>query len=432
MKKGDISVSNLYQRACTTIPGGVNSPSRSWKGIGEEDAPFFVSRAKGAYLWDQEGKKYIDYIAALGPIILGHGDPTITEAIRVAASHGTVYGAPTEREVLFAETLQKAIPSLEQVRLTCSGTEAVMSAIRLARAYTGRTKILKFSGCYHGHCDTVLLGAGSGVATTVGTVDNTGIPHSVSQDVITIPFNDPSALETTFSKYREQFAAILVEPLVGNFGIVPPNPGFLTKIQKWSQEAGTLVIYDEVITAFRFQYGAIQDHFGIRPDLTTLGKIIGGGLPIGAYGGRKEIMKNVAPLGSTYQGGTMAGNPISTAAGLACLQKLRTTNPYPKIEALAKRLWTGLQKQAESAGIPVTINAFGGAFTLYFHTESVHNYQQARESDGNRFSLFFRALSRAGIALAPSKYEAWFLMAAHTESDIEATLSATERIWNQL
>ncbi len=414
----------LHEEALQHIVGGVNSPSRSYKAVGG-GAPTYIARAKGAYFWDVDGNEYIDYLGAYGPIITGHAHPKITEAIKRQAEIGVVYGTPTELENKFAITLKEAIPSLEKVRFTNSGTEAVMTTIRVARAYTGRNKIIKFAGCYDGHSDLVLVAAGSG-PSTLGTPDSAGVPQSIAQDVITVPYNDLDALEDALSRWSDDVAAILVEPIVGNFGIVLPKDGFLEGINQLAHQHGALVIYDEVITGFRFTYGSAQQITGVEPDLTALGKIIGGGLPIGAYGGKKDIMEQVAPLGPAYQAGTMAGNPLSMAAGLACLDILKDENVYKRMDMLGKQLEDGLYQAAESNGIPITINRLKGALAVFFTDEPVKNYEEAKKSDREQFAKFFKLMLSKGINLAPSKFEAWFLTTEHTEKEIEKTLEAAE------
>jgi glutamate-1-semialdehyde 2,1-aminomutase len=420
----------LYQEALQHIVGGVNSPSRSYKAVGG-GAPVVMERAQGAYFWDVDGNKYIDYLAAYGPIIAGHAHPHITKAIQRAAETGVLYGTPTPHEITFAKMLKEAIPSLEKVRFVNSGTEAVMTTIRVARAYTGRDKIVKFAGCYHGHSDLVLVAAGSG-PSTLGTPDSAGVPKSIAQEVITVPYNDVDSFKQAMDVWGDQVAAVLVEPIVGNFGIVTPKPGFLEAINEIAHQAGALVIYDEVITAFRFMYGGAQNLLGIEPDLTALGKIIGGGLPIGAYGGRQDIMEQVAPLGPAYQAGTMAGNPASILAGIACLEVLKQGGVYEYLDKLGAMLEEGILLHANKYGIPITINRLKGAFTVYFTTEKVENYEQAQRSDGEMFAKFFKLMLKQGINLAPSKYEAWFVTLAHTEEDVEYTLKAVENAFKQL
>ena len=420
----------LHKEALKHIVGGVNSPSRSYKAVGG-GAPIAMERAKGAYFWDVDGNKYIDYLAAYGPIITGHAHPHITEAIQKAAENGVLYGTPTPFEVKFAKMLKEAIPSLEKVRFVNSGTEAVMTTIRVARAYTGRDKIIKFAGCYHGHSDLVLVAAGSG-PSTLGTPDSAGVPESIAKEVITVPYNDVESFREAIDKWGNEVAAVLVEPIVGNFGIVEPKPGFLEKVKELTHQAGALLIFDEVITAFRFMYGGAQDLLGVIPDLTAMGKIIGGGLPIGAYGGRVDIMEKVAPLGPAYQAGTMAGNPASILAGIACLEVLKEDGVYEHLDRLGAMLEEGILKAAQTYQIPITINRLKGALTVYFTDQKVENYAQAQATDGERFARFFKLMLHQGINLAPSKYEAWFITLAHTEEDIRTTIQAVERAFEKM
>jgi glutamate-1-semialdehyde 2,1-aminomutase len=439
----------LYKEALQHIVGGVNSPSRSFKAVGG-GAPVFMKKAQGAYFWDADGNRYIDYLAAYGPIITGHAHPHVTQAIVDAAHDGTLYGTPTEYEIEFARMIKEAIPSLDKVRFVNSGTEAVMTTIRVARAYTGRSKIIKFAGCYHGHSDLVLVAAGSG-PSTLGVPDSAGVPGSIAQEVITVPYNNIAALEEALARWGESVAAVMVEPIVGNFGMVMPKPGFLEALCAAARKHGALVIYDEVITAFRFHYGAAQTYPGlppaaggssaggasrsfaaVEPDLTALGKIIGGGLPIGAYGGRREIMEQVAPLGPAYQAGTMAGNPASIRAGIACLQVLRQPDTYARLDRLGAKLADGLADAARRHGVPLTVNRIGGALSTHFCDHPVADYDDAQNTDGERFARFFRAMLEQGVCLAPSKYEAWFLTLAHTDDDVAYTLEAAERTFRQL
>jgi glutamate-1-semialdehyde 2,1-aminomutase len=432
----------LYQEALKHIVGGVNSPSRSFKAVGG-GAPVFMKRAQGAHFWDVDGNRFIDYLAAYGPIITGHAHPHVTEAIIHAAQNGTLYGTPTELEIEFAKMLKSAIPSLDKVRFVNSGTEAVMTTIRVARAFTKRTKIIKFAGCYHGHSDLVLVAAGSG-PSTLGTPDSAGVPASIAQEVITVPFNDIPALEAALARWGEDIAAVMVEPIVGNFGMVMPHAGYLEQLCAAARKHGALVIYDEVITAFRFHYGTAQTYEGlpilaggpteaaarfaaVEPDLTALGKVIGGGLPIGAYGGRKEVMEQVAPLGPAYQAGTMAGNPASISAGIACLEVLQQPGVYTKLEQLGTTLANGISEAAARHGIALTLNRIGGAFSTHFCDHPITNYEEAQDTDGERFADFFRLMLEQGINLAPSKYEAWFMTIAHTEADIAQTLEAADQ-----
>jgi glutamate-1-semialdehyde 2,1-aminomutase len=426
----------LHQLALEHIVGGVNSPSRSFKAVGG-GSPVVMERAEGAYFWDVDGNRYIDYLAAYGPIILGHAHPHVATAIAEAAWNGTLYGTPTELEVRFAKMLKDAIPSMDKVRFVNSGTEAVMTTIRVARAYTGRSKIIKFAGCYHGHSDFVLVAAGSG-PSTLGIPDSAGVPKSIAQEIITVPFNDLDALHQALDKWGHEVAAVMVEPIVGNFGMVMPAEGFLESLCSAARSHDALVIYDEVISAFRFHYGGAQnyeffsDYETIKPDLTALGKIIGGGLPIGAYGGRQEIMDQVAPLGPAYQAGTMAGNPASIASGIACLEMLQQPGTYGLLHSMALKLTNGLEEAAKRHGIPLTINRICGAFSTHFCDHPVTNYDEAQLSDGEQFADFFNGMLDQGICLAPSKYEAWFLTIAHTDKDIEATIEAADIVFNNM
>ncbi|WP_040949659.1 aspartate aminotransferase family protein [Gorillibacterium massiliense] len=456
----------LYEEALKHIVGGVNSPSRSFKAVGG-GAPVFMKRGKGAYFWDEDGNRYIDYLCAYGPIILGHGHPGIAAALQQAAENGTLYGAPTELEIRFAKMIKDAVPSLDKVRFVNSGTEAVMTTIRVARAYTGRTKIIKFAGCYHGHSDLVLVAAGSG-PSTLGTPDSAGVPASIAQEVITVPFNDLPSLEAALIKWGDEIAAVMVEPIVGNFGMVMPHAGFLEGLCRLARANGSLVIYDEVITGFRLHYGLAQTYEGllpeelradsldglsaaernaadagwlarreaafraIEPDLTAMGKIMGGGLPIGAYGGRREIMEQVAPLGPAYQAGTMAGNPASIAAGIACLEALAEPGVYARMDKLAAKLTASISAAAEAAGVPLTVNRIRGSFSTHFCDHPVTNYEEAQDTDGEQFAEFFRQMLERGICLAPSKYEAWFLTLAHTERDIDETITAAREAFSSM
>jgi len=420
----------VHAEALLHIVGGVNSPSRSYKAVGG-GSPVAMARGKGAYFWDVDGNRYIDYLAAYGPLVTGHGHPHIAKAIANAAENGTLFGTPTEYEVTFAKMLKEAIPSMDKVRFNNSGTEAVMTTIRVARAYTGRTKIMKFAGCYHGHFDLVLVAAGSGPAT-LGTPDSAGVTRATAEEVITVPFNNPQAFTEAMDKWGDQIAGILIEPIVGNFGIVEPNPGFLELVHATAKEKGALTIYDEVITAFRFHYGGAQTLLGLTPDLTALGKVIGGGLPIGAYGGRKEIMDTVAPLGPAYQAGTMAGNPASMQAGIACLEVLATPGVYDEMDRLGAILEEGILAAAKKHGVTITLNRLKGALTIYFTDVKVENYEQAENTDGEIFGRFFKLMLNQGINLAPSKYEAWFLTTEHTEADIRETIEAVDYAFSQL
>lgn len=420
----------LYQRALDVIVGGVNSPARSFKAVGG-GAPVFIARAQGAYLWDADGNRYIDYLAAYGPVILGHAHPEMTEAVTEAASRGTLYGAPTELEVQLAERIREAIPSMERVRFVNSGTEAVMTAVRLARAATGRSRIMKFEGCYHGHSDIALVKAGSG-PSTLGIADSAGVPTHVAADVVSLPFNNVSALKDALDRWGSEVAAILVEPVVGNMGIVEPEPGFLDEVTRLMHEAGGLVIYDEVITAFRFTYGGAQNILGQSPDITCLGKIVGGGLALGAYGGRRELMDLIAPKGATYQAGTLAGNPLSVSAGLKALDILRRPGTYEGLEANAAYLAEGVLRSAREFGHEVQLNRYGSGFTLFFTGTPVRDYTTAQTADAGRFARLFRGLLDRGVHLAPSRFEAWFLTIAHSRQDLDETLEATRHVLSDM
>jgi glutamate-1-semialdehyde 2,1-aminomutase len=400
-----------FRRAESVILGGVNSPSRSFHAVGG-GTPVVMAKGEGPYLIDVDGNRYIDYLAAYGPLVLGHAHPHVMRAIREATEDGILYGTPTRWEVEFAERLREAIPDLERIRFVNSGTEAVMTTVRVARGVTGRTKLIKFAGCYHGHSDAMLVAAGSG-PSSIGVPDSAGVTVATASEVITVPYNDPAALQNALDQYGNEVAAVLVEPIVGNFGIVPPREGFLQTVIDLAHAHGALVIFDEVITAFRFHYGSAAQLYGVHADLYALGKIIGGGLPIGAYGGRKDIMERVAPLGPVYQAGTMAGNPASMRAGIACLEVL-----------LGHMLETGILEASRETGVPLTINRVGGAFTVFFGEHRVTDYEGAKRTDSHQFARFFHALLRRGVLLAPSKFEAWFVSAVHTEREVDMTLTA--------
>lgn len=426
----------LYQRALQHIAGGVNSPARSFAAVGGTH-PIFMRRAQGAYFWDVDGNKYIDYLAAYGAIILGHAHPAVTEAIVKAAEKGTVFGTPHEQEIAFVEHIKEAIPYLEKIRLVNSGTEAVMSAVRLARGVTGRNKIIKFAGCYHGHSDPMLLEAGSGPSQLNNAV-SAGVTPGVAQDVIVLPYNDPAALEQFMAELERRgggpggdhdIAALLLEPIVGNFGLVEPVPGFLEAVHAAAAKLGALTIYDEVITAFRFQYGSAADALGFRPDITVLGKIIGGGLPIGGYGASAAIMDHVSPQGPVYQSGTFSGNPVSVAAGLACLQTLQEPGLYERLARFGKALADGIRESAARHGVAVQVNQRTGGVSVAFTEEPVSNVGAVDRSDKAMFGRFFRRMLAAGINLAPSVYEVLYVTASHTEQDIEFTLNAIERVF---
>ncbi|GGJ06576.1 glutamate-1-semialdehyde 2,1-aminomutase 2 [Alicyclobacillus cellulosilyticus] len=414
-----------FARAERVILGGVNSPSRSFKSVGG-GTPVVMARGQGARIWDVDGNEYIDYLAAYGPLVLGHAHPKVMAALREATYDGILYGTPTRWEVEFAERLQAAIPDLERIRFVNSGTEAVMTTIRIARAVTGRNKVIKFAGCYHGHSDAMLVAAGSG-PSSVGVPDSAGVTPGTAHDVVTVPYNDLDALRAALAVHGEDTACVLVEPIVGNFGIVAPaSPTYLRDVIDLAHRAGALVIFDEVITAFRFHYGTAAQMYGVHADLYALGKIIGGGLPIGAYGGRRDVMEQVSPLGPVYQAGTMAGNPASMRTGMACLEVLAEPGIYERMDALGRRLAEGIRQLADTYGEAVTINRVGGALTVFFGSHAVRNYADAQATDGVRFARFFHALLDRGVCIAPSKYEAWFVSAAHTEADVDQTLAAVE------
>ncbi len=405
----------LWDRATGVIPGGVNSPVRAFRGVGGE--PFFVARAAGARLWDVDGREYIDFLGSWGPLILGHAPAPVVAAITTAAARGTSYGAPTPAEVELAEVIAAAYPSMELVRLVSSGTEAAMSAIRLARGATGRTLLVKFDGCYHGHADSLLVKAGSGGAT-FSIPDSAGVPAPLAELTLTAPFNDAEAVRALFRERGREIAAVIVEPVAGNMGVVPPRPGFLEGLRAVTREHAALLIFDEVITGFRVAYGGAQERYGVRPDLTCLGKIIGGGLPVGAYGGSRAVMAHVAPLGAVYQAGTLSGNPLAVAAGLATLGRLADRAVYATLEARGAELERGLTRAAASAGVPLTVNRVGSMLTAFFCAGPVTDYASARRSDTTRYARWFHAMRERGVFLAPSQFEAAFVSLAHTDADI--------------
>ncbi|MBI4310357.1 MAG: glutamate-1-semialdehyde 2,1-aminomutase [Chloroflexi bacterium] len=413
----------LLAQAQQLIPGGVNSPVRSFRGVG--GTPPFIQRGQGAYLWDVDGNRYTDYVCSWGPLILGHAYPDVVQAVQQAAERGTSYGAPTEGEVELARMINQAFPSMELVRLVSSGTEAAMSVIRVARAYTNRSKVIKFAGCYHGHADGLLVQAGSG-AVTHGIPDSAGVPASYAQETLVADYNDLPSVERLFSSYPGQIAGIIVEPVAGNMGVVPPAPGFLQGLRDVTRQNGALLIFDEVITGFRVAYGGAQALYGIRPDLTCLGKIIGGGLPVGAYGGRRDIMQVVAPLGPAYQAGTLSGNPLAVAAGIAALKALQRPGTYERLEGLAAMLAQGLQRVAREAEAPCAINRVGSMLTGFFCNGSVTSYADTQRADRQAYARYFHKMLERGVYLAPSQFESAFVSLAHTEADIQATLDAAK------
>jgi glutamate-1-semialdehyde 2,1-aminomutase len=410
-----------FQRAQQLIPGGVNSPARAFGGVG--GTPVFMDRGDGAFLYDIDGNRYVDYIGSWGPHILGHRHPAILAAIQESLGKGTSFGAPTIAESELAELVIAAVPSIELVRMVSSGTEATMSAIRVARGFTKRDAVVKFAGCYHGHVDSLLVKAGSG-ALTHGNPSSPGVPGGCTQDTWVLEFNDTQQVTDVFAKHGDQLAAVILEPVVGNMGLVIPSREFLTTLRAACDRHGTVLIFDEVMTGFRLAYGGAQELLGIRPDMTTLGKIIGGGMPVGAYGGRADILRTVSPVGPVYQAGTLSGNPVAMAAGIAMLKTLRDINPYPQLADYTRRLAIGLSAEATAAGLPHTCPHVGSMFTLFFNAEPVTNMASATRSDTQRFARFFHAMLDRGVYLACSQYEANFVSAAHTEAELEATLSA--------
>ena len=413
----------LQKRAEQLIPGGVNSPVRAFKAV-ECEAPFLV-RGQGSHIWDADGNEYIDYVGSWGPLILGHADPAVLDAILNAAGNGTSFGASTPAEADLAEIVVEAFPTVEKIRFVSSGTEATMSAIRLARAFTKRKYIIKFEGCYHGHADALLVKAGSGIAT-FAIPGSAGVLEEISQFTIALPFNNTEVLEQVFNKYRHQIACVIVEPVVGNMGCVPGNGGYLANLRTITEREKTVLIFDEVMTGFRVAYGGAQELYGIKPDLTTFGKIIGGGLPVGAYGGPSQIMDLVSPLGPMYQAGTLSGNPLAMAAGIAQLKNLREKKSeiYPRLETLSAKLVEGVASAAKDAGVPLTFNRVGSMFTWFFNPDPVTDWESAVKSDTAAFGRFFRGMLEAGIYLPPSQFEAAFLSAAHSEEDVEKTIGS--------
>jgi glutamate-1-semialdehyde 2,1-aminomutase len=416
----------LFARALELIPGGVNSPVRAFKGVG--GTPRFIKSASGATMTDVDGYTYIDYVGSWGPMILGHADPEIVEALKEVVTRSTSFGAPNELEVELAEEIIEAVPSIEMVRMVNSGTEATMSAIRVARGITGRTKLIKFEGCYHGHGDSLLVKAGSGVAT-LGLPDSPGVPASLAQNTITVPFNNVDALTQTFAEH-DDVAAVIIEPVVGNMGCVPPRPGYLESVRELCTKHDTLLIFDEVMTGFRVARGGAQERYGIRPDITTLGKIIGGGLPVGAYGGSKDLMRNVAPAGPIYQAGTLSGNPLSMMAGLVTLRRLRDKSVYDQLERSSRKLCDGLASAAKDAGVNNLINRVGSMWTGFFTTEEVYDWTTADKCNRQQYAQFFHAMLAEGVYLAPSQFEAAFVSLAHSDEIVEQTITAARKAFN--
>ena len=423
-EKGKQSKSEeLFSRAVELMPGGVNSPVRAFRGVG--GTPRFIKSAKGATMTDVDGVTYIDYVGSWGPMILGHAHPPIIEAVSEALGRGSSFGAPSELEVALAEEIIDAVPSIEMVRMVNSGTEATMSAIRLARGATGRTKLVKFEGCYHGHGDSLLVKAGSGVAT-LGLPDSPGVPATLAENTLTVPFNNIEALNQLFHQHPD-IAAVIIEPVVGNMGCVPPRDGYLQTLRDITRRNGTLLIFDEVMTGFRVSRGGAQELYGIEPDLTTLGKIIGGGLPVGAYGGSKELMRNIAPAGPIYQAGTLSGNPLAMSAGLATLRLLRDKSVYKQLEQLTAKLCSGLQEAARDAGVETVCNRVGSMWTTFFTSDEVTDWTSANRSDRKKYASFFHAMLDERVYLAPSQFEAAFVSTAHTEEIIDRTIEAARK-----
>ncbi|MBA2847966.1 glutamate-1-semialdehyde 2,1-aminomutase [Thermosulfuriphilus ammonigenes] len=415
----------FYSKALEYIPGGVNSPVRACKSVGAD--PVFIAQGAGARIWDVDGREYIDYVASWGPLILGHAHPEVIAAVTEAAQEGTSFGAPTWREVELAQLICQLVPSIEMVRLVNSGTEATMSAIRLARGYTGRKKIVKFDGCYHGHADSFLVKAGSGVAT-LGIPGSPGVPEEIVANTISIPYNDLKTLKEVLDTQGDEIACVIVEPVAGNMGVVPPREDFLPRLREWTEQRGIVLIFDEVITGFRVALGGAQELYQVKPDLTCLGKIIGGGLPVGAYGGKKEIMNQVAPEGPVYQAGTLSGNPLATAAGLATLKVLSRPGTYEALEARAEALAQGLAEILKGLSLPVKMNRVGSMMTLFFTNQEVVDFNTAASSDTKLYGRYWRAMLAEGIYLAPSQFEAAFISLAHGREEIDETLNAAAKV----
>ena len=422
-KKEQDRSEQLFARATELIPGGVNSPVRAFRGVG--GTPVFISHATGATITDVDGRTYVDYVGSWGPMILGHADPEVVGALRNALDRGTSYGAPTELEILLAAEIVDAVPSIEMVRMVSSGTEATMSAIRLARGATGRDQLVKFEGCYHGHGDSLLVKAGSGVAT-LGLPDSPGVPAALAEKTLTIPFNDEDAVEKVFAANAD-IAAVIIEPVVGNMGCVPPQPGFLQKVRAVTQAHGALLIFDEVMTGFRVARGGAQELYGITPDITTLGKIIGGGLPVGAYGASRQLMEHIAPAGPIYQAGTLSGNPLAMTAGLVTLRRLRDPSVYDQLERSTKKLCDGMASAARDAGVQIVTNRVGSMWTSFFNGGPVTDWTSANRSDRELYGRFFHAMLKEGIYLAPSQFEAAFVSIAHTDELIDRTIAAARK-----
>jgi glutamate-1-semialdehyde 2,1-aminomutase len=417
---------DLFSRAQQHIPGGVNSPVRAFKGVG--GTPVFFDSAKGAYLTDTEGKQYIDYVLSWGPMVLGHGAPAILEAVHAQVDKAMSFGAPTELEIQMAEKVCQLMPSIEKVRMVNSGTEATMSAIRLARGFTGRDILVKFEGCYHGHADSLLIKAGSG-ALTLGVPTSPGVPASVAEHTVTLEYNNADAVRACFAELGDKIAAVIVEPIAGNMNCIPPVPGFLEALREVCDAHGSVLIFDEVMCGFRAALGGAQAHYGVKPDLTTLGKVIGGGMPVGAFGGRADIMDYLAPVGPVYQAGTLSGNPVAMAAGLAALEQISKPGVYEQLTEKTRALTSGIVEKAKALGVPMTSNQVGSMFGLFFTDQAqVASFADVGKCDGERFNAFFHGMLQEGIYLAPSSYEAGFMSLAHSDDDILTTINAAERV----
>ncbi|MBX0358888.1 glutamate-1-semialdehyde 2,1-aminomutase [Halobacillus sp. Nhm2S1] len=417
-----------YTKAVELMPGGVNSPVRAFKSVQMD--PIFMEKGAGSKLYDLDGNEYIDYVLSFGPLILGHADEKVTEALTKATANGTSFGAPTEMENKLASLVKERVPSIEMLRMVNSGTEATMSALRVARGYTGRDKILKFEGNYHGHGDSLLIKAGSGVAT-LGLPDSPGVPESIAQNTITVPYNDLESVRYVFEEFGDDLAAVIIEPVSGNMGVVPPNEGFLQELRKMTENNGTVLIFDEVMTGFRVGYYSAQGHFDVTPDMTCLGKVIGGGLPVGAYGGKREIMERVAPVGDIYQAGTLSGNPLAMTAGFETISAM-TEEAYASINKKVDRLIEGYEQAAEKYNIPLTVNRAGSMVGFFFTNEPVTDFETANQSDLELFTHYFQGMIEEGVYLPPSQFEGLFLSVKHTDEDIEKTIQAAEKVFSQI
>jgi glutamate-1-semialdehyde 2,1-aminomutase len=418
-------MSDQFQAAQSHIPGGVNSPVRAFKGVGGD--PVFIQKASGPYIYDIEGKEYIDYVGSWGPMILGHAHPEVISAVKTAADNGLSFGAPTEIETLMADKVCELVPSMDMVRMVSSGTEATMSAIRLARGFTGRDKIIKFEGCYHGHADSLLVKAGSG-ALTLGTPSSPGVPASLAEHTITLPYNDLDTFSTSVNEIGDEVACVIIEPVAGNMNCIPPVDGFLDGIRELCTQHGIVLLFDEVMTGFRVALGGAQAHYGIRPDLTTLGKVIGGGMPVGAFGGKREIMEHIAPLGPVYQAGTLSGNPIAMTAGLRTLELISAPGFYDVLTEKVEYLTNGIHAAAQAAGVDMTVNRVGGMFGLFFSDQQVTSFEQATRCNIEQFKQFFHGMLDEGVYMAPSAYEAGFVSSAHMSEELDRTIEAARLV----